>query len=459
MLDEYTEQGKLHLTRCGDPFFTSYFRLPFGSQAGVMSVIVPPGDNVAQKVFERTYFTVLHERGFQGAMDALYATALAGVRPGPDWLHDVAMIDYDYLSRNGEGWFRDIDALTEAIRVEDRPKVLLALHGWYDGVGRYCFNSKAKNLDKTWIAFPSARTPEVQAKSDLNYISPANWPKRSIAGLRPVPMSIEEVRRRLQYARKRGFRAALYFADGLNACDGFENAYDPSKVLRPGGWTGPDTKGKVYAQNPLHPEVYAFYTGYLQALLANFGSDLDGLIWDETFVVGANDLGTKAAPGFVSVAMMKLVREVAAITAAHNPQLAFFASDCLCQQYQFFAPYALQAHGTYQDLHSGPESWGFGLFPNYRNVLWSCNWNPVTKFHWSQYGTETFDVPVSISAGACGDDLGFADLSPEMRGKVLDLFGHRKSRRMQITWIEEEGGVPTYQGRALKYRYTLYNGL
>jgi hypothetical protein len=62
---------------------------------------------------------------------------------------------------------------------------------------------------------------------------------------------------------------------------------------------------------------------------------------------------------------------------------------------------------------------------------------------------------VAISNGAFGDDVGISEMSPEMRKKVLDLFARRKEHRMQITWIEEKAGVPTYRGKPLKYRCSL----
>ena len=81
------------------------------------------------------------------------------VKAGPDWLHDVAMVDYDYFSKNGQGWFRDIDALTKLIAPEDRRKVFLALHGWYGYVGQYAFDWRKGAFFKEWTAFPNALDP------------------------------------------------------------------------------------------------------------------------------------------------------------------------------------------------------------------------------------------------------------------------------------------------------------
>ena len=234
---------------------------------------------------ERVVYTGLHRGDEKTAMEVFYATSLADVKPGPDWLHEVAMVDYDYLSKNGQGWFRDIDALAARIAPDDRGKVFLALHGWYDYVGRYAFDWRKGAFDKEWTAFPSALTAAGAGSCGIPHAGSAEsaWPADSIKAMRPVPMSIADMHRRIRYAKDKGFSVGIYYADGTNACEGVKEIYDPGKVLRWGGWEGPDTKGKAYAQNPLHPEVREFYLRYIQALLEEFGKEVDGFIWDETF--------------------------------------------------------------------------------------------------------------------------------------------------------------------------------
>ena len=72
-------------------------------------------------------------------------------------------------------------------------------------------------------------------------------------------MSLANMHRRIYYAKDKGFRVGICYADGTSASDGLNDVFEPSKVLRWGGWEGPDTTGKTYAQNPLHPEVREFY--------------------------------------------------------------------------------------------------------------------------------------------------------------------------------------------------------
>jgi len=213
------------------------------------------------------------------------------------------------------------------------------------------------------------------------------------------------------YAKDNGFRVGFYFSDGtLNGTE-VKNLYDPTKVLNWGGWKGPDTKGKMHGQNPLHPEVRDFYKCYVEALLAEYGKDLDGLIWDETHYIGPGTLGNEAYPGYANRGMMTLVKEVSAIVASFSREVALFTSDNVgLWHYTDKIPYALVAHGTYQDCACRPESWSWGFFPNHRNVLWSCNWAPISNIRFNQYAVETFNIRVAISNGPFGDDLGMSEM-------------------------------------------------
>ncbi len=456
MLDESSQRTNLHLTHCVDPFFTSRFRLPHGDKIGQFYCVYVPQVGLQGRE-ERTFYTGLHRGDAKMAMQVFYETVLAEVKPGPDWLHDVAMVDYDFLSKNGQGWFADIDKLQEVIEPRDRSKVFLALHGWYDSVGRYTFDLRSGSLDKEWTAFPSARDPAVQNMGlEPDAWEPFQYHKASVQAMQPVRMSIEALHRRIRYAKDKGFRVGLYFADGLNSSTGAKNSYDQTKVLSWGGWTGPDTIGKVFGQNPLHPEVRRFYTSYTQALLNEYGKELDGLIWDETHIINPGTLGTESYPGYADRALMTLIKEVTALVANFSTQVALLASDNIgLSALADKSPNCLVAHGTYQDSACRPEVWPYGLFPNYRNTLWSCNWSPVSCFDSTKYGVETFDVPVAISNGAFGDDIGVSDMGSRDLRKFLELFEKRKQRRMVIGWIEESPPVVQYGGRDVAHKWSL----
>ena len=307
-------------------------------------------------------------------------------------------------------------------------------------------------LAKTWTAFPNARLPWVQAQAEeYNAKDPYAWKPEAVRVLQPVEMNLADMHRRIRYAKDRGFRVGLYFADGLNAGDEVKDIYDPSKVLRWGGWSNVDTAGKSYVQNPLHPAVVEFFQGYLRAMLAEYGNEIDGFVWDETFHVQSGDMGTPEYPGYAARAMLRLVESLSVMTQEHRRELAFLTSDCLGLDNRYDVPCALMAHGTYQDSAMAPNAWDHGLFPNYRNALWSCNWAPMAYFDRTRYAADVFDAPISISNGY-GEELGVSDMSRDQLRQVMELFERRKQRRMDITWIEEKDGNPTYKGRAVTPR-------
>jgi hypothetical protein len=349
------------------PIHTSLLIFPRPSKTESANSCIYPARSGIQGS-EEVLSTGLH-RECQKAMDVFYECPRGG-KTRTRLVADVAMVDYDYLSKNGEGWFADINQLEELIPRKDRGKVFLSLHGWYDVVGRYSFDHRKRTLDKHWVAFPSALDPDVQAYGEApEEWTEHYWHQRSVSKMRPVEMSLSEMHRRIQFAKEKGFRVGLYFADGLCACTGAKDIYDPSKILTQGGWKGPDTKGKTYQQSPLHPAVRDFYKSYLQALISEYGTELDGLIWDETFYINPGELGTRAYPGYADRAMMTLVKELSTLTGNSNSQLAFLASDvigCAVEPESSLWP------GRSRNLSGQrlpPRFWPYGLFPNFECPL------------------------------------------------------------------------------------------
>jgi hypothetical protein len=399
-----------------DPFYSTVFKRK------TVEWTYPKSVGLEDKPERRTISMVFHQGDPDAAISQFYEVALEDIPPGPEWLHDIAMVDYDYLSAGGRGWFQDIDALEAAIPAADRGKILLALHGWYDFVGRYSFSPETGELDPRWTAF--SNYPDV---------------KKNFPSSVPVAMTVKNMHERMRYAASRGFRVALYFADGMSAGDGLAGIYEPDRVLYWGGWVGPDTKGKTYCQNPLHPAVRSFFIRYIKALLKEYGRDIDAFVWDETFHVDTGSLGSEQVPGYADRALMRLVRDLTSEVHAYNREsgrsLAFLASDCIgVNKWVNKPPYALVADGTYQDTHCDPESWSYGIFPNYRNALWSCNWEPVTHFDFTEFGVREYQAAVAVSNGY-GDDVGFAEMSAEMKKNVLDLFNWRKETRTRLRWF------------------------
>jgi hypothetical protein len=282
------EQKSRRMMIAADPYFSVLFT------PTALAWTYPAGVGLENGCEKRTIFISSHEGAPEQSLDCFFRTVLADMPPGPKWLHDIAMVDYDYMSDGGQGWFRDIDGLAAALPKVDRHKVLFCLHGWYDFLGRYCFDDKTGKFDSDWTVFSSY---EAARKAPAFGTIGGERVAVGFANCKPLKMSLKEVHARLNYARARGFRVGMYFADGMNAGDGLPD-FDPGCVLEWGGWTGADVKGKSYVQNPLQPKVRAFYLDYAKALLAEFGPDIDMLNWDETFHIPAGRLGNKNAPGY-----------------------------------------------------------------------------------------------------------------------------------------------------------------
>ena len=360
--------------------------------------------------------------------------ALPDVPPGPQWLHEIAMVDYDYMSDAGQGWFKDIDALAAALPAGERSKVFLCLHGWYDWCGRYSFDVKTGKFDSQWTAFGNARTPQGRVRT-------FNIGGRSLDGgfakCSPVVLTPRLLRERLDYAKSRGFRVGLYFADGMNAGTALPG-FSQRLVLKTGGWTGPDTIGNSYCMNPSVPEVRDFFLRYAEALLRDYGDVIDALVWDETNMVPGNSYGSAEVPGYASRAMMRLVRQIARQAETHHPPVAFLTSDCL--GLWGTANYALVAHGTYQDTWCHPRAWSYGIFPNWRNTRWSCCWWPVHKWRWVEFGVR--HIRRRCNFEWLGDNVGFSEMTPEMQQEVLALFHWRAQFRAQMKVMES---LPVYE--------------
>lgn len=295
-------------------------------------------------------------------------------------------------------------------------------------------DAKSGELDAHWTAFANA--PRYKRKH-ASFVLDGDTVDSGFDKCSPVALTIKLLRERLIYAKSRGFRVGLYFADGMNAgtaLPGFSNRL----VLKRGGWVGPDTIGDSYCMNPSAAEVSDFFRRYAAALLRQYGDLADALVWDETNMVGPNTYGSADVPGYSSRAMMRLVRNVAHQAETHDPPVAFLTSDCLGAGVT--AGYALVAHGTYQDTWCQPVAWSFGIFPNWRNTLWSCCWWPIHKWKWVEFGVRNYQAPVAISNG-WGDNMGFSEMTPEMRKKVLDLFHWRAHFKAQMT-VEKSLPLP-----------------
>lgn len=395
---------------CGVQFRVAHRSSPKQPAAVVTAATTYTGSRVPLARERRTLVLARHKGGVDGMLRTFYDT-IPDIQPGAPWIHDIQLTYYDYLSDRGRGWFQGLAKLAEKIPRAHRKAVVANLHGWYDYLGRYCYDHKTGKLDDRWTAFPRTRK---------------------------TPMSKAEIHKRVRFAKDLGFRVVLYFADGLN-CDSSRPGFRGDWLFRDErgqvrkGWTGPST-GKTYAVDPSHPEVRRWFLGYADALLAEYGREVDGLGWDETHYIAQEKL-SKGARGlaYADRDFMTLVAAVTRRVQAYrkaNPNLVFLTSDCLggwARGLPPYVPYALVSHGTWQDTWMNPGAWGPGLLPNYRNCLWSCNWGPVKHRDRNRIAAEQYGLPQGLSNGY-GDDRGPAEMPPALLDEVIGRFLARAAK-------------------------------
>lgn len=395
---------------CADPLYGALFEA-HAEEKGASGALrfryaasqVPLGDETRTFALNIAAETKEPQDAFPATLDSFFATMLPDVPPGPKWLHDVAMVSYDYLSDGGEGFERDAKALAAMLKPEERKRVVLVLHGTYDSLAGYSYDEKTGKMKEAWTAFPRTRA---------------------------VPFTQAEVKRRLKVARDLGFRVLMYYADGVLADSG-QPEYQADRALKTAdgnfitGWQGPDTVGATHAQNPAHPDVRKFYQGYLDALIDTYGADVDGFVWDETFYIRTG-MVSQNPPAYADRAMVTLAKTLRErVKQKLGAEKVFLTSDCQgIFGWRDVPLTSIWADGTYQDTHFRPSVWGFGLFPNWRNTIWSCNWEPITHFDYTKWGVQKLGLPVAISNG-WADDKGPHEWNAAQQEQFLALFRER----------------------------------
>jgi hypothetical protein len=392
----------------------------------------------------RTIF-VVRAQDIRSALERWFELATPEIPAGPTWLHEIALQNFDYLSKSGRGWFEDIDAVCDLVGTADRHRAIFTLHGWYDEVGRYCYDSTAHRLEEQWTAFPLADSLPNFVHTISHPVSPGipngpgNHGWRNLAHCRPVALSWDDVRERLRYAKALGLRTGFYAMTGMLAAGEPRHHIELGTGLDvephwPGGWwQGPDLQGPAYVRNPLHTEVREGLLGYIGALLEKIGDLTDALVMDESYYVPRGALGPSACPGYADRGQAQLIQEIAALCHDYRPDLAFLTSDELGANFlrHDVFPYSLFADGIYHDAWCLPESWDCVRLPTWRNVAWSVNWAPVTNLAWTRWAVVTHNAPIAISNGNFGDDTGIAEFDDATAAMIAELWNLRKHRQRE----------------------------
>ncbi|TFG49821.1 MAG: hypothetical protein E4H40_02340 [Candidatus Brocadiia bacterium] len=393
LADRADRAKNLQFSVCMDPYCGGRIDASYGTVTVSTTYMGSAVPLVAEK---RTIAMAIHSQDADQMLTSFYHT-VPHIRPGAAWIHDVHLLYYDYLSDDGQGWYKGLEYLADRINLKHRGRVAVCLHGWYDYFQQYAYDHEKGKLIDEWTAFP---------------------------GTRKIPMSIKSMHDRLQFARKLGFRVLLYFSDGTNSDTGAPG-FRPDFVLKDSsgktskGWKGPDSLGDAVKMDPSVPGLRDWYRGYLRALLDEYARDIDGLVWDETFYIRSGTVSyTGKTPTYADRAMMSLVSELTQIVQEYhrvNDQLVFLVSD------GSQTSYALVAHGTWQDTACDPQDWGPGMFRNYRNCLWSCLWYPISKADRNRIAAEQYGLPQCLSNG-WEDDQGPHEMPAEILEDVLRRF-------------------------------------
>jgi hypothetical protein len=412
--------GSVVITVTCDPYFMTNFDLGYAAnQSDFAWALNCADENVgcfgaSEPTLRRSFFTAIATDGdasLDARMQRLYATALAHVPAAPSWTKEIAITDYDYFSPlppSPNGFDADMDALAAAIPLERRNTVAVCVHGWYGLIGQYTLSTmNSTQLLDSWVVFPDG----------ANYVNPVT--KQPMG---PIPMTKSLIHARIDKARSLGFRTLLYFSDGINSCEGVPFWREQSELTTYAGtapWKGPDSTGRLFVRNPLHPSTITQVTNYVAGLLDEYGSSIDGLVWDETFEMAHNQVGVAgSAPGYASLGMLRLIESVARQLHASPAckECVLLVAGCM---FAASIPSALVTDGTYEDVGLNTAAAPYGTLPNYRNALWECGWDDV-----SARGNEAvmarFNIPVGVSNG-WGDFRGFANLTSDVQAYFVGL--------------------------------------
>ena len=396
-------------------------------------------NGITRRIINASATTIDH------ALAQWFQLATPDVPAGPAWLHDIAWTNYDYMSKNGQGWYQDIDAFCALVGPDNHQRAAFTLHGWYDTVGRYCYDQATNQLDETWTVFPYMNDPRLLAREgvhEADHTHPPAYTFRNLASYTPMDMDWNQIRQRINYAKDRGLRVPFYLITGVMALgDRGEHAaagdgLDSESAL----WIGPDAVGETHLSNPLHPVVRSRLLGLTQAVLEKVGDLIDALVIDEAYYIGYGQLGPPSCPGYADLAQATLLKEMADLCHAHRPDIALLSADHLGTQFleDRAYPYALFTDGIYHDAWCHAQTWPAGRFPAWRNTIWSCNWAPATAIGNTKWAVLAHDAPIATGNGCFGDDIGIADMSEQDRALLHRLWttGTNRNRTRHLTIVD-----------------------
>jgi len=408
------------LSVSSDPYCGSQFYATVNTKKNTTTIVTSvnySGSNVA--LSEEKHKTVLSFTNSKEQHISSFYNTIPEIKSGSDWIKQIAIAYYDYLGDDGNAWYNDIDKMVKVFPKEYLDKIVLCLHGWYNNTGYYCYDSGSGELLNSWEAFAN---PSKNA--------PRNPPKK------PVKMSKEEMHKRINYAKSKGFRVILYYADATNST-GLPDYFKGQEFVYPNGKTHPGWEGPCGGGTTVDITskiVQNWYKGYMKALLKEFGTEVDGFVWDESLYFMAGDISCreKENPQYADRAMMKTMSELTQIVNSFNPNLVLMEGS------HYY--YGIVANGSFTDYP------GLPTMINYRNASWTCAWhNPGIRNVQTSYRTRKdikypYGLEIGLSNGE-GTDIGPSEMDEKVLLEVRDYFVKqveqykRSPNKEKIKWV------------------------
>ncbi|MBN1394196.1 MAG: hypothetical protein JW959_04165 [Pirellulales bacterium] len=325
---------------------------------------IKPGHAIEQRCY-----LMVHRGEADAAWKAFHRFAHDDPHPKIDWLRDVRVHYYDFLSaadpngRRGDGYDADVKHFR-------RFRVGLATqHGYYSWWGEY-IDPKQKR-----------------------------WPAMRADKRGPAEMSLEKMRARIAATRREGAKAAIYMhLTGLNEnapCwgalrDAVLRDESGKKVACP--WQGPDTPGRSWHMSVASPEWREHLLSQARLIMERL--DPDAIVMDETF----SGLGYDYHPGRrgpLAGHTIALLKELRKLVRSFGGDRAILTSDCSLAG---FVPWADGEAGD----HAYASLLGDPLYRKtpvrYMAALGEKPWTPCA-WNFRRFWTAQMDLACKVGSG------------------------------------------------------------
>ena len=328
------------------------------------------------------------------------------------------MVGYDYLSDDGKGWDRDVRQLAEWLNPQERRRVALCLHGWYDAIGSYCYDAPvaafAGGLGRLWT------DAQDRAHHGGDEAADATGPRAGIPRAAVLRRRPGRRQRRARLSRRLDLSRRPRQPDPRLARPGYVRA----DVLAQSRASG--SRGLV----PRLPEGAARDVRRGGRRL-RVGRDLR--VQDSVRSPRSRNRRTATGPCWrwsrnSRPAFTPAIRTRSSWRPIVRACSATFPATRWWPTGPIRIPRATPAPGRGACSPTGGTCCGAATGPR------------VTGLDNTRYGVETFGVPVAISNG-WGDDRGPAEWTADERDQILELFRRRLQQPERVRYLTTDPAV------------------